>query len=200
MNIYILICLFIWIYLLSIMKRSRLSAFYFILGSIGLFYLLILFSRPYWVWFLTQLLIKAVALFDSITHVTETFSQYSLLVVHSAKEQMSLYVDYECSGVIETAAFLGLLTFYPLYDRQEKFFYGIFGILCIFASNVIRLLLVIMLVHFGGSQLYFFAHSILGRLIFYGLVIALYYYTFTYSQVAKSLYQKKSKLLKRGVY
>ncbi|MGM9902759.1 exosortase XrtG [Enterococcus sp. 10A9_DIV0425] len=198
MNLYILIGLVIWLYILSVMKRSRLLAFHFILGSVGLFYLLILFSRPYWVWFLTQLVIKTVDFFGSIPNITEEFSQYSLIFIHSAKEPLSLYVDYECSGVIETSAFLGLLAFYPLYNRKEKFFYGIFGILWIFISNVIRLLLVIAFVHFGGSDFYFFAHSILGRLIFYGLVIILYYHTFTYSQVARSLYEKKNRLFKKG--
>lgn len=198
MNIYILIGIAIWFYLLSVMRRSKLSAFYFILGSIGLFYLLILFSRPYWVWFLTQLVIKTVDLFGSIPNVTEEFSKYSLIVIHSAKEQMSLYVDYECSGVIETSAFLGLLSFYPLYNRQEKVFFGILGILWIFVSNVLRLLFVVAFVHFGGSDVYFLAHSILGRLFFYGLVITLYYHTFTYSQVARSLYEKKNRLFKRG--
>lgn len=125
MNIYVLIGIVVWLYLLSVMKRSKLSAFYFILGSVGLFYLLIVFSRPYWVWFLTQLVIKVVDLFGSFANVTEEFSKYSLIVIHSANEQMSLYVDYECSGVIETAAYLGLLTFYPLYNRQEKVFYAL---------------------------------------------------------------------------
>ena len=66
MNIYVLIGIVVWLYLLSVMKRSKLSAFYFILGSVGLFYLLIVFSRPYWVWFLTQLVIKVVDLFGSL--------------------------------------------------------------------------------------------------------------------------------------
>ena len=74
---------------------------------------------------LTQLVIKVVDLFGSFANVTEEFSKYSLIVIHSANEQMSLYVDYECSGVIETAAYLGLLTFYPLYNRQEKVFYAL---------------------------------------------------------------------------
>lgn len=198
MNIYVLIGIVVWLYLLSVMKRSKLSAFYFILGSVGLFYLLIVFSRPYWVWFLTQLVIKVVDLFGSFANVTEEFSKYSLIVIHSANEQMSLYVDYEWSGVIETAAYLGLLTFYPLYNRQEKVFYALFGTLWIFASNVIRLLFVVAFVHFGGSDAYFLAHSILGRLFFYGLVITLYYHTFTYSQVARSLYEKKNRLFRRG--
>ena len=146
---------------------------------------------------LTQLVIKVVDLFGSFANVTEEFSKYSLIVIHSANEQMSLYVDYECSGVIETAAYLGLLTFYPLYNRQEKCFMPFWNAVD-FASNVIRLLFVVAFVHFGGSDAYFLAHSILGRLFFYGLVITLYYHTFTYSQVARSLYEKKNRLFRRG--
>jgi exosortase family protein XrtG len=198
MNIYLLIGLAIWIYLLSVMKRAKLPAFYFILGSVGLFYLIIFLSRPYWVWFLTQLIIKAVDFFGSMFNYTEEFSKYSLIVIHSTNEQMSLYVDYECSGVIETSAFIALLAFFPLYNRWEKVFYGLIGMFWIFASNVLRLLLVVGFVHFGGSDTYFLAHSILGRLLFYGLVITLYYHTFTYSQVARSLYDRRNQLFKRG--
>ncbi len=37
MNIYLLIGIVVWLYILSILKRARLSAFHFIVGSGGLF-------------------------------------------------------------------------------------------------------------------------------------------------------------------
>jgi exosortase family protein XrtG len=55
---------------------------------------------------------------------------------------------------------------------------------------VLRLNVVITIVHFGGGEAFFLAHSVIGRLIFYVLVIVLYYNVFTYSQLARGLYQQ----------
>ncbi len=63
------------------------------------------------------------------------------------------------------------------------------GTLWIYVANVIRLASVIVIVHFGGGNLFFIAHSIVGRLVFYVLVIILYYDVFTYSQLSQGLYR-----------
>lgn len=54
MNVYIIVGTIIWLYVLSVLKRSKLSAFFFIVGSGGLFFILIALSDPYWVWFFTH--------------------------------------------------------------------------------------------------------------------------------------------------
>lgn len=62
-------------------------------------------------------------------------------------------------------------------------------------ANLIRLMSVIMLVHFFGADIFFFAHSILGRIIFYVLIITLYYNVFTFSQISHSLYRSVNKMI-----
>ncbi len=57
-------------------------------------------------------------------------------------------------------------------------------------ANLIRLFTVVSIVHFGGGELYYLAHAIIGRMVFYVLVIALYYNVFTYSQLARGIYRE----------
>ena len=46
MKTIILIVVLLWIYSLSVFKRAKLDAFYFLMGSLGLFIVLVLWSKP----------------------------------------------------------------------------------------------------------------------------------------------------------
>lgn len=94
-------------------------------------------------------------------------------------------------------AYVSLLAFYPMYSRKEKVFYLLVGMFWIYLANVIRLMIVIIMVHFGGAGLFYLAHSILGRLIFYLLVITLYYNVFTYSRLSQGFYKIFKERIKR---
>ncbi|EQM52975.1 exosortase [Lactiplantibacillus plantarum EGD-AQ4] len=190
MNLKIILGIALWIYGLSVLKRARLSAFYFIVGSAGLFFILTAISRPYWVWFFTHAVIHGVALFTELTNWGQIMFKMGLVYINNGGNSVIMSIDYECSGIIETCAFVSLVVFYPAYQRREKVFYGVFGLLYIYLINVLRLNIVIAIIHFGGGESFFLAHSVIGRLIFYVLVIVLYYNVFTYSQLARGLYQR----------
>lgn len=57
------------------------------------------------------------------------------------------------------------------------------GLPCIYLSNVIRLIVTATIVHYFGIGSLVWAHVIIGRVIFYGLTIMLYYMVFTRVQV-----------------
>lgn len=188
MSIYLLIGIVIWLYALSVLKRAQLSAFHFIVGSGGLFFILIALSDPYWVWFFTHAVINGIKWFNALTGMSSVMTKYGLVSIFNPTVPVTMSIDYECSGIIETTAFISLVMFLPMYNRPERVFFSIVGTLWIYIANVIRLITVIIIVHFGGGQLFFLAHSIFGRLVFYILVIILYYDVFTYSQLSQGLY------------
>lgn len=190
MKISILVGTVVWLYALSVLKRARLSAYFFIVGSAGLFFILSAISRPYWVWFFTHAVIHGVAIFRDLTGWCTIMYNTGLVYITNGANPVIMSIDYECSGIIETCAFVALVVFFPTYQRKEKVFYALFGLVYIYAINVIRLCVVIIIVHFGGGQTFFIAHSIVGRLVFYVLVIALYYNVFTYSQLAHGIYRE----------
>ena len=197
MTLYLIIGLVIWLYILSVLKRAKLPAVYFIAGSVGFFFLLMFLANPYWIWVMKQLVTRGVGAWGALLGWSETYPRYSMLSVLRGAGNVSILVDYECSGIIETTAFWALMTFFPVYSRAEKLFYCLTGLVWIYIANVIRLFIVVALVHMGGVQWFFWAHSIIGRLVFYALVMAMYYTVFTYSQISRSFYEQFRKRLKR---
>ncbi|KRN27285.1 hypothetical protein IV38_GL000691 [Lactobacillus selangorensis] len=186
MNPLLLIGIIAWLYLISILKRSNLSAYYFIIGSVGLFFILIALSNRYWVWFFTHAVINSVSIYGALTHMCRLYVKYGLVYIVNNGAPVTMSIDYECSGIIETCAFVALVCFFPVYNRQQRVLIAPRGILWIYLSNVIRLITVILIVHFAGGSQFYLAHSIIGRILFYALVIVLYYRTFTYSQITRS--------------
>lgn len=76
-------------------------------------------------------------------------------------------------------AFISLLMFYELYTYRERIKMMIIGILTIFMSNVVRILVICLILYFGGNNWFYFAHAIFGRIVFYALTIILYFNVFT---------------------
>ncbi|GAK48647.1 exosortase [Secundilactobacillus oryzae JCM 18671] len=188
MNVYLILGFIVWLYLLSVLKRAQVPAFYFIFGSAGLFFILIGLSDPYWVWFFTHAVINGVRWIGDLTGMVSIMNRYGLVSINNPTAPLTMSIDYECSGIIETMAFLSLMTFFPIFNRRERVFFGLVGLFWIYAANVLRLAIVIVMVHFMGGGVFFLAHSIIGRMVFYVLVIALYYNVFTFSQISYSLY------------
>lgn len=190
MNPLLILGTIVWLYALSVLRRVQLPAYFFIVGSVGLFFILITLSDPYWVWFFTHAVITAISGLGAVTGMCQVMAQYGIVHIISTNATTLMTIDYECSGIIETMAFLALIAFFPTYRRRERVFYAVFGIVWIYLDNVLRISLVVILVHFFGPGSFFLAHTIIGRLVFYVLVIILYYNVFTYSQMARGLYFK----------
>lgn len=185
MIILLTIAFILWIYLLTILSRANLHFFKFLLGSVGLFF----FSM----YFLTPILLKpmgnAVAavsgILGKLSGWYEAFYQYSLIFISRNESFISFYIDYECSGIIEIFAFTSLLWFFPLYDLSEKIAITMLGTAWIFFSNVLRILVICLLIYYFGNNVFYFAHTVFGRIIFYALTIIMYFYVFTKSHVLR---------------
>lgn len=188
MNAYLIVGIVVWLYAISILKRARLSAFYFIVGSGGLFFILMGFSDPYWIWFFTHAVIHGIDWLSRIIGWSEVMFKYGMVHIANSTTPVYMTIDFECSGIIETMAYVSLVLFLPIFTRHERVFFTLFGIAWIYASNIIRIGVVIVIVHFFGGNYYFLAHSIIGRLVFYLLAIVLYFQVFTYSQLSQGLY------------
>ena len=98
---------------------------------------------------------------------------------------ITLQIDFECSGVIEMLAFLALLWFFPVYDKYERVVVSMIGVMAIFLANVLRIFFICLLVHIWGIDMYFFAHTIFARILFYGCTVFLYFYVFTKPQIVR---------------
>ena len=174
-----------WIYILHVLKKSELKAWKYIWGSCGLFIIMMIFVRPY----ITEPLARSVAAiagaFGNATGMFSAYFKYGVIFVNSGKGAISLVIDFECSGVIEIMAYVCLLTFFETYSRFERLAVGIIGSAYIVLANVIRIISICIIIHCFGASSYYIAHTFVGRIIFYGMSIALYFMVFTKSQIVR---------------
>lgn len=175
----------VWIYILTVFKRKKLEFFYFLTGSIGTFLFAFVLLRNILTEILTTLTCFLTGLLGNALGIFKAYTAHSILFVENADGPISLYVDFECGGVIEILVFLSLIWFFAVYNVKEKFGISIIGILWIIAANIIRLFSICLIINQFGNESYYVAHTIVGRLIFYALSIILYFYVFTRAQIRK---------------
>ena len=114
MSIFQIIGAVVWLYALSVLKRSKLYAFFFIVGSVGLFFILITLSDHYWIWFFTHDVMHGIGWLGQLTHMSEIMPKYGLVSIYNSTSPVTMMIDYECSGIIETTAFVSLVVFLPI--------------------------------------------------------------------------------------
>ncbi|MBQ7972343.1 MAG: exosortase family protein XrtG [Lachnospiraceae bacterium] len=184
-NWIIALIIILWVYLLTVLKRAKLDFWFFVLGSAGLFTLAIVIFQPLLLVPMQNSIAAVSGLFGELTNTYTAYFEKGLLFVTHKTESLSLYVDFECSGIIETFAFIALLWFFPAYRYYEKIMLTPLGIICVFASNVLRIFVICIMLHWFGNDIYFFAHAFVGRMVFYACTVSLYFYVFTKSHVTR---------------
>ncbi|MCM1386359.1 MAG: exosortase family protein XrtG [Bacillus sp. (in: Bacteria)] len=180
-----LVLFIVWIYILTVFKRRKLEFFYFLAGSIGTFLFSFALLRNVLTEILTTLTCFLTGLLGNALGIFKAYTSHSILFVENADGPISLYVDFECGGVIEILVFISLVWFFAVYNVKEKFGISIIGIIWIIVANIIRLFSICLIINQFGNESYYVAHTIVGRLIFYALSIILYFYVFTRAQIRK---------------
>lgn len=135
-------------------------------------------------------------LVGQLTGMYESYAQFGMFFIDHNDTVMSLYVDLECSGLIEMMVFVSLLLFFPVYKLWQKLKVGVLGLFAICVFNFIRIFVIIALIFHFGTSVYSFAHVIVGRIVFYVLTLTLYFNVFTRSQIIK---QKVGKFSYEGL-
>lgn len=175
----------VWLFALHVLKKSKLNFWRYLVGSVGAFILMLVFLQPA----LTQPLARVVALLASIpgkiAHIYSAHYKYGVIFVESSAGAISLKIDFECSGIIEIIAYLSLLMFYQVYSVYERVYVGVLGVVAMVAANALRITVICLAIYFGGIDMYYIAHTFVGRFVFYGLSVLIYFYVFTKPQIIK---------------
>lgn len=180
----------IWIAALLFFYKYKIWIFYYIWGSVGCTILLILLLRGSFVEFymesLTGVILDIVLNFLKIqSQVFDNAPGTILVLLAVGKTWTTIVIDIECSGVLESCVFLGLLIFYPGFSRSKKMLYLFFGMAGIFFINLIRLTVIVAIMNSFGRDSIYLAHTLIGRLVFFGFLIILYWFVFTRSSLVK---------------
>ncbi len=174
-----------WLYSIHILNRTGLHFFKFCLGSVGLFFFLMFWVQPLILGPLSMAVTAVSGALGDVSNMYDAYYQYSILFIPKDTTSVSLSIDYECSGVIEIMAFSCMLWFFPLYNTIEKLIINCIGVVVIFLANVLRLFIICALIYFYGNEIFYFAHTIFGRIIFYTFSVILYFYVFTRSHIIR---------------
>lgn len=102
-------------------------------------------------------------------------------------------IDIECSGFLEMMVFTGLCLFYPGFSPLQRVAWLAGGNVITFLVNLIRVVVIVVCLHYGGKDIIYVAHTIIGRGLFFALVVVMYWYAFTRTtlgRVARAVVQK----------
>jgi len=88
-------------------------------------------------------------------------------------------IGIECSALLETFAFAGLVGFYPAFAAGRKATTIAVGMAATWVINLLRILLIVAIINALGTSWVFPAHAVFGRIFFFVATVALYWYLVT---------------------
>ena len=175
----------LWVWLLRVLRKAGLKFWRYLLGSCGIFLILLILVRPWIVLPLARLIAAIAGIFGKVTGFYQAYYRYGVIFIESLNGAITVNIDLECSGFIEISAFISLLTFYGIYNVPERIYIAVVGTLYTMLTNAFRIAVICTMIHFLGTDYYYVAHTIVGRIVFYVLQVILYFFIFTRPHVLK---------------
>ena len=175
----------LWVWLLRVLRKAGLKFWRYLLGSCGIFLILLILVRPWLILPLARLIAAIAGIFGKVTGFYQAYYRYGVIFIESLNGAITVNIDLECSGFIEISAFISLLAFYGIYNIPERIYIGVVGTLYTMLTNALRIAVICTMIHFLGTDYYYVAHTIVGRIVFYVLQVILYFFIFTKPHVLK---------------
>lgn len=175
----------IWLVLYLFLRKAKAWLFAYLVGVVGFALLAIYFLRGSIIEETVERFtaVSAHHLCNSIGIPTKVFfnapGTLLVLIVYQQAGWTSIEIDIECSGVLEFTVFIALVLFFHGFSWRYKSFVLPTGLGLTFVMNVIRVLIIVATIHYGGKSAIYVAHTVVGRAIFFMMVIVLYWYVFT---------------------
>jgi exosortase family protein XrtG len=175
-----------WALLTLFFRKARAWLPYYVLGAAGSALLIVFTSRellPIEDWLreatahTVHFLSPALGVRTALLHL----SPGSLMVVGVPhhREWTHLNVGLESSGLLEAAALTGLVLFFPAQGVRRRLLTLLLALVLTFAANIIRVLVIVAAVSYGGQGFLEVAHVVLGRVVFFLLAMGIYWFAIT---------------------
>ncbi len=174
--------IFGWLMAVLFFRANRIWLPYYVIGAVGLALGIIFIGRATFIeGDLAQVVAAGVHAVSSLTPVpTQVFQSapgaIMVLVVDQSVGWTMLQVTVESSGLLETGVITGMLMFYPGWSLRRRSGYAVIAILATYVANIIRLMVIVVVIHYGGKDTLLVSHTILGRAVFFIGVIIIYWY------------------------
>ena len=174
--------IFVWFMAVLFFRANRIWLPYYVIGAVGLALAIIFIGRGTFVESsLQQAVAAGVHAVSSLTPVPTRIFQSApgaimVLVVDQSVGWTMLQITVESSGLLEIGVISGMLMFYPGWSFRKRLWFSIIAILATYVANIIRLMVIVIVIHYGGKDTLLVSHTILGRAVFFVGVIAIYWY------------------------
>ncbi|WP_061213512.1 hypothetical protein [Syntrophomonas wolfei] len=180
----------LWLALTLFLYHHRLWVFYYIWAAVGFCCLLVLLFHAslleYRLEQYTSLILHHTLDYLGIaTHIFDRSPGTLLVLIKIDSSWTTIAIDIENSGLLEICIIFSLIIFYPVQPWHKRIPVALAGALGIYLINLFRLLLVIVVIHSGGRNMSFIAHTLFGRLFFFLLAVALYWQLITRPSLEK---------------
>ncbi len=179
----------LWLLAVLFFRANRIWLPYYLLGSVGLAFIIIFAGRATPV---EELMETGVAY---ATYGVANALQVEAQVFQAAPGALMLFVvgqivghdrgwtmvqvTIECSSLLETGVIAGMVGFYPAWPMGKRLALALAGVAATFVANIIRLTVIIGALHWFGKDSLFISHTVLGRWVFFVLVVAIFWYIIT---------------------
>ncbi len=186
-----IISMIIWIFFIKMFHDLKMTAFKFYFGSIGLFFILLFFFRSYLEHGFKILLYYSLLFLSNITHLFY-LNTLSNVVISVSNLTFSINFSLQASTFISMTVFTSLICFFPLLYFKKRIYLFFLGNILIFLINILKSFTVILLIKLFSAYSLVMDFDVIGKLIFFALIIILYYFIFTKAQIKN---QKVGELL-----
>ena len=194
-NLLFLTFTIIWLNVIIMLKKLKMHFFYFIVASIGLFTIIMMFYLKPLEMVLTKWIAYILMILGDWLGLYTVFMKELTLMINTKSGIVAMTLNYECSGVIEILVYTCLIIFFPFPNIRRRLAVVSLGNLYICLCNIIRLLFIIVMVKLLGIKYYHVLHTVFARILFFVFMVILYYEVFTKEQLKKQkvgdLYQWK---------
>lgn len=175
-----------WAALVWFFWRARAWLPYFVLGAAGSTFLIVVAARSFlpleeWLRIATAHSVSftggLVGLRTSVSNVDS--GDLLVIGVPHHNQWTMLTIGIECSGLLEAATLIGLVAFLPVRSLAGRIVACFVALLATFAANVVRMLVIVAALGYGGQSTLNIAHVVLGRAVFFFLAIAIFWFVVT---------------------
>lgn len=182
--IYLIILMVLWEVAVIFLYKKKQWLLYYLTAAFGLTLLIILVSQH--IGFDTLLAKIEVGQTSALLNMAniDAYSQGVNLMIPTGEGWAVLICSIECSALMEFAVFFSLLLFYFRFSVARKFASIVIGLLVTYAANIFRLFSISYITNRFGEEYIFLAHTVIGRLLFFGLVLLLYWFLVTRPTIA----------------
>ena len=178
-----------WALAVFFFRANRVWLPYYLLGSVGLAFIVIFVGRatPVQGFMETGVALATFGVANAIGIPARIFENdaNSLMIfvigqlVGNDQGWTMVRITIECSSLLETGVIGGMVGFYPGWTIRRRIGLVLLGTAATYLANIVRMTVIIGTLHLFGKDSLFVAHTIVGRAVFFVLIIAIFWYIIT---------------------